>query len=61
MPTSNFLLDQGCVYKFTFLITNSADPDQEASSEVNWSESTLFAKGAGGLYPGSAGPDLIVW
>ena len=23
---------------------NSADPDQLASSEANWSESTLFAK-----------------
>ena len=25
-------------------MTNSADPDQLASEEVNWSESTLFAK-----------------
>ena len=25
-------------------MTNSADPDQLASSEANWSESTLFAK-----------------
>ena len=29
---------------FTYLIANSADPDQLASSEVNWSGSTLFAK-----------------
>ena len=26
------------------LMTNSADPDQLASSEANWSGSTLFAK-----------------
>ena len=25
-------------------MTNSEDPDQLASSEANWSESTLFAK-----------------
>ena len=25
-------------------MTNSADPDQLAFSEANWSESTLFAK-----------------
>ena len=25
-------------------MTNIADPDQLASSEANWSESTLFAK-----------------
>ena len=25
-------------------MTNSADPDQLASSEANWSESALFAK-----------------
>ena len=25
-------------------MTNSADPDQLASSEAKWSESTLFAK-----------------
>ena len=25
-------------------MANSADPDQLASSEANWSESTLFAK-----------------
>ena len=26
-------------------MTNSADPDQLASEEANWSGSTLFAKG----------------
>ena len=26
-------------------MANSADPDQLASSEANWSGSTLFAKG----------------
>ena len=35
-PTSNFqpirLLDPDCCYKFTKLMTNSADPDQSASS-----------------------------
>ena len=31
-------------YKFTYLMANSADPDQLASSEANWSGSTLFAK-----------------
>ena len=28
----------------TYLMVNSADPDQLASSEANWSGSTLFAK-----------------
>ena len=36
MPTFNFqpirLLDQGFLHKFTYLMTNSADPDQLASS-----------------------------
>ena len=32
------------IYKFTYLMANSADPDQLASSEANWSGSTLFAK-----------------
>ena len=38
-PTSNFqpirLLDLDFCYKFTFLMANSADPDQLASSEAN--------------------------
>ena len=38
-------------------MANSADPDQLASSEANWSESTLFAKGR--VYPGSAGQELM--
>ena len=29
---------------FTYLMANSADPDQLASEEANWSGSTLFAK-----------------
>ena len=33
-------------------MTNSADPDQLASTEANWSGSTLFVKN--GVYPGSA-------
>ena len=48
MPTSNFqpirLLDPGFWYKFTYLMTNSADPDQLASEEANWSGSSLFAQ-----------------
>ena len=47
-PFSNFqpirLLDPDCWYKFTYWMANSADPDQLASSEANWSGSTLFAK-----------------
>ena len=46
-PTFNFqsirIHDPGCWYKFTNLMTNSADPDQLASGEANWSGSTLFA------------------
>ena len=30
--------------QFTHLIPNSVDPDQLASSEANWSGSTLFAQ-----------------
>ena len=48
MPISNFqpirLIDLGCLYKFTYFVTNSANPDQLASEEANWSRSTLFAK-----------------
>ena len=48
MPTSKFqlirLLNLDCCYKFIYLMANSADPDQLASSEANWSGSTLFAK-----------------
>ena len=38
-------------------MTNSADPDQLASSEANWSGSSLFAKA--GYNPSSAGQGLI--
>ena len=45
-PTSNLqpirLLDLGFWQKFTYSMTNSADPDQLASEEANWSGSTLF-------------------
>ena len=38
MPTSSFqpirLLDPDCCYKVTYLMANSADPDQLASSEA---------------------------
>ena len=50
----NKLLDPGCWYKFTYLMTNSADPDQLASEEASWSGTILFAK----TYQGSAGPGL---
>ena len=50
-PTSNFqqisLIDLDCCCKFTYLMANSADPDQLASSEANWSGSTLFAQKQG--------------
>ena len=39
-------------------MANSADPDQMASSEANWSGSILFAKA--GLYSGSAGQGFNV-
>ena len=49
MPCPLIILSQSdylicCWYKFTYLITNSADPDQLASSETTWSGSTLIAK-----------------
>ena len=57
-PTSNFhpvrLLDPDCWYRFTYLMVNSADPDQLASSEANWSGSVC----KGRVYPGSAGQGL---
>ena len=47
-PTCNFqqirLLDPSCSYKSKYLLTNSEDPDQLASSEAKWSGSTLFTK-----------------
>ena len=48
MPNSNLQpirsLGLDCWYKFKYLKENSVDPDQLASSEANWSGSTLFAK-----------------
>ena len=45
MPTSNFqpirLHDPGCWYEFTYLMTNSVDPDQLASTEAYWSGSIV--------------------
>ena len=47
-PSSNCqpitFLDPDCCYTFTDWMANSADPDHLASSEANWSGSTLFAK-----------------
>ena len=37
-------------------MVNSADPDHFASSEANWSGSTLFVKT---VYQGSAGQGLV--
>ena len=39
-------------------MTNSADPDQLASEEANWSGSTLFAKV--GVYPGLVGQGIRI-
>ena len=56
--TSNFqpirLFVLNCCYKFTYLMANSADPDQLVSSE---SGSTVCK---GSVYPGSAGQGLSV-
>ena len=45
MPIFNFkpirLLDLGCLYIFTYLMTNSVDPDQLASSEANLTDLDL--------------------
>ena len=52
-PTLNFqpirLLDPDYCYKFTYLMANSADPDQLAASEANWSGSTLQRQGISGF------------
>ena len=48
MPTSNWqpikLFDPDYWYKFKNLLANSADPDQLASSEANWTGASLFVK-----------------
>ena len=48
MPISIFqplrLLDLSFLLQIKIPMTNSADPDQLASSEANWSGSTLFVK-----------------
>ena len=41
-------------------MTNSADPDQLASSEANWSGSTLFAK-AGYIQDQQDQGKLLIW
>ena len=51
------LLDLGCWYKFRYWMTSSEDPDQLASSEANWSGSTLFANA--GYIRVSAGQGLM--
>ena len=56
IPSQIRLLDPGCWYEPTYLMTKSSDPDQLASSEANWCGSTLFAKA--GHCPGSAGQGL---
>ena len=42
-------------------MANSADLDQLASSEANWSGSTPFANAGQRVYPGSAGQGLSIW
>ena len=42
LSQSDYLIQ--CWYKFAYLMANSADPDQLASSEANRSGSTLFSK-----------------
>ena len=45
MSASNIrLLDPGVWNKFTYLMTNSVDPNQLLYSEANWSGSILFAE-----------------
>ena len=60
-PTCNFqpirLLDPSCSYKFKYLMTHSADPDQLASSsQLNW----IYTVCKGRVYPGSAGQGLNI-
>ena len=40
----SYYLTQNFLYKLKYLMTNSADSDQLASSDANWSGSTVFAK-----------------
>ena len=51
VPTSNFhpirILVPGCWHEFKYWLDNSEDQDQLASSEANWSGSTLLAKRQG--------------
>ena len=42
-------------------MTNSADPDQLASAEANWSGSALFAKASYVRDPGSGGQGLNIF
>ena len=60
LPTSNFqpirLLDPGCWYKFTYLMANSADPDQLARSQLIWIYNVCKDR----VDPGSAGQGLRV-
>ena len=44
MQTDDKLTVTGLKKRIFYLMANSADPDQLASSEANWSGSTLFAK-----------------
>ena len=56
-PTSNFqpirLLELESCYKFTYLMANSADPDQFRSQQI-WICTVCKAR----VYPGSAGQGL---
>ena len=58
MPTSIFqpirLLNLDCWYKFTYLMANSADPDQLASNQLIWIYTVCKCR----AHPGSAGSGL---
>ena len=65
MPTSNFqpvrLLDPDCCYKFTYLMANSAGPDQLASSESTGTvvECPLCDREVAGSIPGRVIPKTL--
>ena len=60
LTTSSFqpirLLDPGCWYKFTYIMANSADPDQ-FRSQLIW----IYTVCKGRVYTGSAWQGLIDW
>ena len=55
-PLTLLLLNTTCP-----VLANSVDPDQLASSEANWSGSSLFAIKYVNLYQQSGSSNLIGW